>query len=384
MVRLFLVAMSCAIGMSASTASAGFGWLHGGGSSGGYAAYGSSGGGYGAASYGSSGGYSAYSYGSSGSYVGGSSGSYVGGSSGYDAYGSSGGGHGPGPLRRLAAHIHDHMAAKHARHAGYGSSGYGSSGGSSGYSTSYGSSGYSTSYGSSGYSTSYGSSGYSTSYGSSGYSTSYGSSGSSSSYGSAGSMSYSSGYLGVSKASPVSAASFASLNTSSTDDAIYLNVSVPASAKVYVNNMATTSTGASRQFVSRGLQAGKQYKFDVRAELIDAQGKLVDETKTVTLTAGAREDLRFASLTSARVETVVTLNVPQDAKVVLAGNETSATGSTRTFRTSQLKAGDQWDDYIVEVHHDGKIKRETLRLVAGDDIALSFNFSDDTSLVASR
>ncbi len=382
-VRLFLIAACCCVAsLAGNTANAGWGLLHGGGSSGGYgsygAGYGSSGGaGYGSSggavsSFGSSGGYASYSYGSSG---GGSSG----GSSGGIAYGSSGHGHGPGPLRRFAAHIHDHMAAKHARRAAYGSSGgssgsyvtsYGSSGGSSGsYIGSYGSSG---GYGSSGYSTSYGSSGsYSSSYGSSGgYSASYGSTGST----------YSSGYLGVSNQSPTAAASL----VADESDAIFLNVSVPASAKVYVNDMPTTSTGVSRQYVSRGLEAGKNYKFELRAEVVGADGQVAKETKLVTLTAGQKEAVKFVSLEETRVQTVVTLNVPADAKVILAGNETSATGETRTFRTSQLKAGDRWDDYVVEVEHAGKIKRESLRLVAGDEVSLTFNFDDDKSLVASR
>ena len=118
--------------------------------------------------------------------------------------------------------------------------------------------------------------------------------------------------------------------------------------------------------------------------MVGADGKVAKETKLVTLTAGQKETVKFVSLDSTPVQTAVTLNVPADAKVVLAGNETAAVGETRTFRTSQLKAGDRWDDYVVEVHHNGKIKRETLRLVAGDDVSLTFNFDDDKSLVASR
>ncbi len=111
---------------------------------------------------------------------------------------------------------------------------------------------------------------------------------------------------------------------------------------------------------------------------------MAKETKLVTLTAGQKESVRFVSLEGKPVQTAVTLNVPADAKVILAGNETKASGETRTFRTSQLKAGEQWDDYVVEVHHAGKVKRESLRLIAGDEVSLTFNFDDDQALVASR
>lgn len=399
MFRLLLVAAACCgLSLSSSNASAGWGLLHGGSGGGGSAGYGSYGsvgsgsagggssGGYAVASYGSSGGgYGSYGSTGGGSTGGGSTGG--GGSSGVVAGGSSGG---PGPLRRLAAHVHDHFAAKAARRAAYGSSGGsvggGSSGGSGGYVSSYGSSGgYSPSYGSTG--ASYGSTGsHSSSYGSAG-SVSYGSAGSySSSYGSTGS-SYSSGYMGVSTLSPSTTSMLASHSSSNASDeaAIHLNVDVPEKAKVFVNDAPTTSTGMSRQFVSRGLEAGKKYKFDVRVELTDASGTLVSDTKSVTLTAGDRETLSFASMSKTPIQTVVTLNVPADAKVTLAGNPTNATGTTRTFRTGQLKAGDRWDDYVVEVEHAGKVKRETLRLLAGDDIALTFHFEeDDKKLVASR
>ena len=364
MVRLLVVAVACcAMAVSTDTASAGWGLLHGGGSSGG--AYGG---------YGSSGGYASYSYGSSG---GGSAGYYAGyGSSGGYGYAAAGGSSGGatasrvGPLRRLLAHHHDRKAARRASY----SSGYGSSGGYAGYGSS---GGYVTSYGSSGGAVSYGSSGYSTSYG-----VGYGSTGS---YGVPASpaVPYTSGYLGVSNQSPTASASLASHQTGESD-AVYLNVNVPASAKVFVNDLPTTSTGPSRQFVSRGLVEGKKYKFNVRAEVIGADGQVATESKTVTLTAGERDELSFASLADTPVQTTVTLNVPADANVVLAGNPTNAAGETRTFRTAQLKAGEQWDDYVVEVHYEGKVKRETLRLVAGDDIALTFNFNDDASLVASR
>jgi uncharacterized protein (TIGR03000 family) len=275
------------------------------------------------------------------------------------------------------------MHAKHQRRASYGSSGASSGGGSSGYyAAGYGSSGgssgsYVTSYGSSGY----GSSGGAVSYGSSGYSTSYGSSGGTVAPGAA--VPYTGGYLGVSNQAPTSAASLAAYQSESSD-AVYLNVEVPPSAKVFVNDLVTTSVGASRQFVSRGLSAGKKYKFVVRAEVVGADGQVASEVKSVTLTAGQRDQISVASLAQTPVQTVVTLNVPADAKVLLAGNPTAASGETRTFRTSQLKAGDRWDDYVVEVQHEGKVKRETLRLVAGDDVALTFNFDDDKSLVASR
>lgn len=352
----------------------GWGHLRGGGSGGGaslgYSGYGSSGyaanyvgggsSGY-AAGYGS-GGYTAAGYGSSGGYAAYGS---VGGSTG----GSTGGG--PGILRRVADRIHNHIAAKHARHATRRVS-YGSSGGNYG---NYGSSGYSSysSYGG-GYTASHrsyygGSSG--------GGAVSYGSSGGS--YG-AGSV-----YYGASSAIPTTAASLVS-NTQVDGDAVFLTVAVPGDAKVFVNGKPTTSTGAVRQFVSRGLEPGKSYRFQLRAELASTDGEVMIEEKSMVVTAGEREQVQFAFAESPRpIETAVTLNVPVGAQVTLAGNTTKATGETRTFRTSHLLPGQVWDDYEVEVKLGDEVKRQTVRLIAGDKLQLTFNFDDQAeSRLASR
>lgn len=337
-------------------------------------------------------------WGSLGGSSGGSSGAYAasygsGGSSGYSAYssvgGSSGGSSGhPGILSRMAGRFQAHMAAKHARHAArrasYGSSGYvaGGSSGYTAYSSTGGSSGTSyrasysggssgavrrSSYASSGsaYSSSYGSTG-STSYGSTG-SSSYGSTGSS--YGSAGGV-----YYG---ASNDSSAPVSSLVSEVSGDAVYLTVAVPSSAKVFVNGKETTSAGSVREFVSRGLKPNKTYRFEIKAEVEGVDGEMLVESKSVVVSAGEREQLDFAFVDQARpIQTAVTLNVPEDAQVLLAGNPTKATGTSRTFRTSQLSPGQSWDEYEIEVRVGDEVKRKSIRLIAGDNLQLTFAFED--------
>ncbi len=351
-------------------ANAGWGHRHGsyGGSSGFYGVgYGSSGA---YSSYGSSGGSSGYgsygaSYGSSGAAYGSSGASY--GSSGY--YGSTG-------RVTLGERLHAHFAAKQARHAArrasYGSSGYYASSG--GYSSSGGSSGYSS------YSSTGGSSGYSAaSVYSGGSSGSVYSSGVS--YGSVGGA-VSSGYYGASRSSTPSSTSYASNSSvvSRVDgDAVYLTVAVPTNAKVFVNNKATTSTGRVREFVSRGLKPGSSYKFEIRAELESVDGQVMSESKNLVVQAGAREQIQFAFADQAKpIETAVTLNVPEGAKVYLAGNPTSASGATRTFRTSKLVPGESWDDYEIEVRHGDQVKQKSIRVKAGDQLKLTFAFDDTT------
>ena len=64
-----------------------------------------------------------------------------------------------------------------------------------------------------------------------------------------------------------------------------LTVWVPYDAKVTVNGLETKSTGSRRQFVSYGLKPGLSYKYVVKAEVV-RNGQTVEDTRTVTLTAG--------------------------------------------------------------------------------------------------
>jgi uncharacterized protein (TIGR03000 family) len=75
-------------------------------------------------------------------------------------------------------------------------------------------------------------------------------------------------------------------------DAGTLTIWVPDGAKVYVNGQLTKSMGNFRQFISYGLKPGYNYNYVVRAELV-RDNRVVEESHTVTLTAGGRESLAF-------------------------------------------------------------------------------------------
>jgi len=77
-----------------------------------------------------------------------------------------------------------------------------------------------------------------------------------------------------------------------------LQVWVPYDAKVFVNGVATTSTGSRRQYVSYGLKPNFTYTYEIRSEVVreGAGGKptIVEDTRTVTLTAGERTSVAFS------------------------------------------------------------------------------------------
>ena len=168
-----------------------------------------------------------------------------------------------------------------------------------------------------------------------------------------------------------------------------LTVNVPDDAKVFVNGAATRSTGSLRQYISRGLDSDRSYTYEVRAE-VTRNGKTIEQTKSVRLEGGQTVSLAFDLRSSDTPATTLTLNVPEDAKVILGGKETSATGDVRTYRTTKLEAGKSWSDYkvVVSVDRDGETltKEETIKLSAGDDVQLSFNFdtADPTKVASTR
>ncbi len=336
----------------------GFGHSHGShgshGSSGGYSSGGYSSGG---SSHGSSGGYSSGGYssggyssggrshGSSGGYSSGSSGGYS--SGGYSSGGNSSGG---GLLRALFG--------GHRRH----------------YYTSYGSSG---------------------GYSSGGYS-SWGSHGGSSYGGSSGG--YGGGYYSApaqgTPAAPPSdlpageaAAASAYLQG---NNAALISVTVPEGAEVYINDVATTSTGSQRRYISRGLQAGKNYTYRVTAKVF-RNGKQYDDTQVVDLAMGQSTAIAFdPNLGNVEevvpVSTTLIVKMPADAKLLLAGVDTFTKGESREFTTTHLTEGDKWESYVVrgELEVDGQtmVATQYVDLNAGDVKEIELNFADAT--VASR
>ena len=162
---------------------------------------------------------------------------------------------------------------------------------------------------------------------------------------------------------------------------VHLTINLPEKAKVFVNGNPTTTTGSKRHFVSLDLNPNDAYRFEVKAVLTNADGSEVVQNKTVVIASGNGEELNFEMLkTGDPIETILTLNVPEKARVVLAQNATKSEGLSRVFRTKQLHEGESWDDYKIEVTFEGVTKEKTIRLIAGDKLELTFNFETADSV----
>ena len=161
-------------------------------------------------------------------------------------------------------------------------------------------------------------------------------------------------------------------------------VSVPAEARVFVNGKVTSSTGTVRRYVSHNLEAGFSYTYELRAEMV-VDGRVVAESKSITVRAGEAADLAFnfdadaqEKVADQKGRTNLTLKVPADARVTLAGSATQSFGEVREFSTARLAAGQEWNNYVVrvELDRDGQklVKEQTLTLRGGESRELSFDF----------
>jgi uncharacterized protein (TIGR03000 family) len=100
----------------------------------------------------------------------------------------------------------------------------------------------------------------------------------------------------------------------------------------------------------------------------------------VRLRAGSAARLSFDFEQPQPIETRLTVRLPEEAQVTLAGASTTSTGPVRVFSTTALKPGQVWSDYTVEVtwQRAGRSlsKTETIDLQAGQERTLTFDFDE--------
>ena len=89
------------------------------------------------------------------------------------------------------------------------------------------------------------------------------------------------------------AAPQASTVATTTDNVAYLDLKVPATAKVYLQDQLMTLTGAERRFVTPALEPGVQHLYTVRVELVE-NGQTISQTTQAIVAAGRQVEVSFA------------------------------------------------------------------------------------------
>ena len=166
-----------------------------------------------------------------------------------------------------------------------------------------------------------------------------------------------------------------------------LTVTLPEDAKVYVNGKLTKSQGGERHYISRGLTAGNAYTYEVKA-VVEREGREIEEVKTVKLHAGDITEIAMEVQEIINPITTLKVTVPEDAKVLLSGNETTSTGIVRTFSSKTLAEGKSWKNYTITVvtERDGQplTLEKTITLKAGDNAHVEFDFDRNEAIADAR
>jgi uncharacterized protein (TIGR03000 family) len=78
-----------------------------------------------------------------------------------------------------------------------------------------------------------------------------------------------------------------------TSGVAYLNINVPADAKLYLQDQLMTVEGAQRRFVTPTIQAGESHLYTVKVEVV-RDGKTITKTAQTTVTLGQEAVLTVA------------------------------------------------------------------------------------------
>ena len=116
---------------------------------------------------------------------------------------------------------------------------------------------------------------------------------------------------------------------------VVLDVTVPSDAKVVVNDLPTTSTGEHRRYISRDLQPGRVYRYQVRAEFM-RDGKATIDEQTVELTAGDTRSITLGGAPGPKVADIGTAATTLVLAKRLGSSERLPISSTTLSESARL------------------------------------------------
>ncbi|HMP79409.1 MAG TPA: TIGR03000 domain-containing protein [Pirellulaceae bacterium] len=172
-------------------------------------------------------------------------------------------------------------------------------------------------------------------------------------------------------------------------DEVLLDLAVPPDAVVTINGHPTESRGGSRQYIARRLNPVRDYSFEIKAVIL-RDGQEWAHSTTLSTRSGQRQQVSMDEVAFSPVPSTTTLivHLPADARLKIAGSDTTQTGSERVFVTSALRPGESWSDYhlVAEVERDGQIVREerVVELRGGQTHEIALELQPMATRVASR
>jgi len=157
-------------------------------------------------------------------------------------------------------------------------------------------------------------------------------------------------------------------------------VTVPANAKLYADGRPTALTGASRNFLTPELTAGRDFQYTLQIEYT-VDGQTQSAAKQVVVRAGHRTTVDLTAADAVTTTSPVTATLPENAKLFVEEKAVANVGGRMTFRTPELTQGQTYAYlFRAEVVRDGKTDVQTQRVVFKAGEPISVDFSDMTAV----
>ena len=170
-------------------------------------------------------------------------------------------------------------------------------------------------------------------------------------------------------------------------------VRLPADAKLFVDDQPIHLTSTTRTVVTPDLQAGQDYYYDVKAEVV-RDGNVVADRKRVVLRAGQVSRVDFSGLGPVEEPVVkkaeaksarITVRLPESGRLFVDGVARPMTTPSRTFDTPKLEPDQSYYyTFKAEVVRNGQTRSEDRRVIvqAGKEVVV--DFSDLTALTTAQ
>ena len=162
-----------------------------------------------------------------------------------------------------------------------------------------------------------------------------------------------------------------------------VTITAPADARLTVDGQPLAVQGSVQTFETPRLEPGQTYSYLFRAEAT-RDGKPVVRERKVMVRAGEDVRVDFADA-AARAPARVTIILPADARLIVAGMTYPEGAGRRTFDTPDLEAGRTYSYTMrAEVTREGRLLKEERRVHVEAGKAVTVEFKELPALQAAQ
>jgi len=182
--------------------------------------------------------------------------------------------------------------------------------------------------------------------------------------------------------------------TSISPDQARVIIRLPADAKLFANDVATTLSSEERWFTTPSLEKGRDFQYTMKIEYVRG-GKTIADSQLVKVRAGETSRVEFTEKSVASVTptensdtavSIIKVIAPPNAKLFVENRQELPAGA-KEFKTPQLTKGREYAYmFHAELSKDGKKQAQSQRVIfkAGDPVTVDFSEMDSPRTASSK